>query len=250
MRAPARHITSLHPVPLYAVILASVTSVCLLLIHLRNMVWQLWSVMLLILLVWSPIFVRTTVVLYRQYRWLALFFVLLVGQSVHYVEHIAQMIQIHLLGFGVSQAHGIIGQLDLEWVHFLFDAVWVPICAYTLLVIYYKSNPWLWALAVITGWHAAEHVAIMLVYLGWDSWHGSYLWTGIIGSPGLLASGGAIGGGLPFTRPDLHFIYNSIEVALIVIAYKHQVDHLPGLSGDREPAGVGEKIERARPQVG
>jgi len=119
MRAPARHITSLHPVPLYAVILASVTSVCLLLIHLRNMVWQLWSVMLLILLVWSPIFVRTTVVLYRQYRWLALFFVLLVGQSVHYVEHIAQMIQIHLLGFGVSQAHGIIGQLDLA-ITFLF----------------------------------------------------------------------------------------------------------------------------------
>ena len=220
---PAKHITSPRPIPLYAVVFASITSLALLAIHMENMVWQLRSLMVLILLIWSPSVVHTTVALYRQYRWLALFFVLLVAQSMHFVEHIAQMIQIHLLNFDASQAHGIIGQLDLEWTHFLFDAGLVPICVYTLLAIYRKSNPLLWVLAVVVGWHAAEHVAIMRVYLGWDSWQGSFLWRGIPGSPGLLASGGAIGGGLPLSRPDLHFIYNVAEEMLILFAYVQEL---------------------------
>jgi hypothetical protein len=247
----ARHIATLAQVPPFAVVLASVTSFGLLVIHAPMMGWQLWLVAVLILLAWSPIFVRFTLALYRQYRWLALLFVLLVGQSVHFVEHVAQVIQVHLLGFDVSQAHGIIGQLDLEWTHFLFDAGWVPICVYTLLVIYRKSNPWLWALAVVAGWHAAEHVAIMRVYLGWGSWQNSFLWTGIVGSPGLLASGGAIGGGLPLSRPDLHSIYNAVEEMLILIAYLHQIDQLPGLSGGKELAiGVREETKKNLPQAG
>jgi hypothetical protein len=106
--------------------------------------------------------------------------------------------------------------LDLEWVHFLFDAGWVPICSYTLFVIFRKSNPWLWILAVIVTWHAIEHVAIMSFYLR----------TGIEGSPGLLAHGGAIAGGLPISRPDLHFLYNLVEETLILIAYAYQLKQL------------------------
>jgi len=220
----AQHIISLHPVPLYAVVLASITSFLLLVIHLMG--WQLWLVALLILLAWSPIFYYTTRVLYRNYRWLAFFFVLLVAQSVHFTEHIAQMIQIHLLGLSGAQAHGIIGVLDFEWVHFLFDAGWVPICCYTLFIIYRKSNPWLWALLPVVTWHAAEHIVIMSYYLR----------TGIVGSPGLLARGGAIAGGLPLIRPDLHFLYNLVEETLIVLAYIHQVKQLPASTGKAVPA--------------
>jgi hypothetical protein len=56
-----------------------------------------------------------------------------------------------------------------------------------------------------------------------------YLRTGIVGSPGLLARGGVIAGGLPLTRPDLHFLYNLIEETLIVLAYIHQVKQLPAV---------------------
>lgn len=220
----ARHIISFHPVPLYAVVLASITSFVLLLIHMMG--GQLWIVALLILLAWSPIFVRVTLALYRQYRWLAFFFVLLIAQSVHFTEHIAQMIQIHLLGLSSMQAHGIIGMLDFEWLHFIFDAGWVPICVYTLFFIFRKSNPWLWVLLPVVTWHALEHVAIMRVYLT----------TGIVGSPGLLAHGGAIAGGLPLIRPDLHFLYNLVEETLILIAYVHQVKQLPGTSERTAPA--------------
>jgi hypothetical protein len=47
----------------------------------------------------------------------------------------------------------------------------------------------------------------------------TFLATGIPGSPGLLAAGGLIGGGLPLGRPDLHFVYNLAETAAIVVAY-------------------------------
>jgi hypothetical protein len=233
----ARHIINLHPVPRYAVILASITSVILLLIHFLEMGWQLWLVAILILLAWSPIFFYTTRALYRQYRWVAFFFVLLVAQSVHFTEHIAQMVQIHLLGLSGSHAHGIIGVLDFEWTHFLFDAGWVPICAYTLFIVYRKSNPWLWVLLPIVTWHAAEHVTIMSYYLR----------TGITGSPGLLASGGAIAGGLPITRPDLHFLYNLVEETLIVIAYLHQIKQLPAVS--EQPVLAKTEVSRQVSQV-
>ena len=210
----AKHIFALHSVPLYAIVLASLTSCGLLLMHMIG--WQLWLMALLILLVWSPILAMKTREIYHQSRWLAFFFVLLVAQSVHFTEHIAQMIQIHLLGLSGSQAHGIIGMLDPEWVHFLFDAGWVPICVYTLFVVFHKSNPWLWALAVIVTWHAFEHIAIMSVFLR----------TGIVGSPGLLARGGAIAGGLPISRPDLHFLYNLVEETLILTAYAYQLKQI------------------------
>ena len=211
-----KHIFSLVSLPLYAVVLASLISLGLLVIHVIGM--DLWKVALLILLAWLPIFVFKTKEIYQQLRWLAFFFVLLVAQSVHFTEHIAQMIQIHLLGLSGMQAHGIIGMLDLEWVHFIFDAGWVPICVYILLFVYRKSNPWLWVLAVIVTWHAVEHVAIMSVYLR----------TGIVGSPGLLAHGGVIAGGLPLIRPDLHFFYNLLEETLILIAYGYQLKQLTG----------------------
>ena len=211
-----KHILSLESLPLYAVVLASLISLGLLVIHMIGM--DLWKVALLILLAWLPIFVIKTKEVYRQYRWFAFFFVLLIAQSVHFTEHIAQMIQIHLMGLSGMQAHGIIGMLDLEWVHFTFDAGWVPICVYTLLFVYRKSNPWLWVLAVIVTWHALEHITIMSFYLR----------TGIVGSPGLLARGGVIAGGLPLIRADLHFLYNLIEETLILIAYAYQLKHLSG----------------------
>jgi hypothetical protein len=213
-----KHIVSSNSIPLFAIVVASLISFSLLVIHFIGM--DLWKVALLILMAWLPIFIIKTREIYRQYRWLAFFFVLLIAQSVHFTEHIAQMIQIHLLGLSGLQAHGIIGMLDLEWVHFIFDAGWVPICVYILLFVYRKSNPWLWILGVIVTWHALEHVAIMSFYLR----------TGIVGSPGLLAHGGLIAGGLPLIRPDLHFLYNLFEETLILIAYAYQLKYYSSIS--------------------
>jgi hypothetical protein len=110
--------------------------------------------------------------------WLAFFFILVVTQGAHLREHVAQMVQIHLLGLSGLQARGILGMLDIEWVHFIWNA-WVLLCT-VLLVLLFRKNPWLWVLLVISVWHEMEHVSIMSVFLH----------TGHAGAPGLLAHGG------------------------------------------------------------
>src|SRR5207244_8422974 len=73
----------------------------------------------------------------------------------------------------------------------------------------YRDNAWLWFTTLFAGWHAIEHAYIVWIYLR----------TGVAGTPGLLSLGGAIQGGLPITRPDLHFLYNLIETAPLAVAF-------------------------------
>ena len=143
--------------------------------------------------------------------WMAVFTLLLLTQTGHFFEHVWQMVQLHALGLTGSDARGLVGQLDIEWVHFGWNAGVVALLA--LLLIRFRSNKLLVFACVFAAWHLVEHDVIMVTFLA----------TGIAGSPGLLASGGAIGGGLPVSRPDLHFVYNFIETALIAAAFFWQV---------------------------
>jgi hypothetical protein len=138
--------------------------------------------------------------------WLALFSLIALTQTAHLLEHVAQIVQIHLLGVRGAAARGIVGQLDLEWVHFIWNTAVVVVLA--LLLLRYRDNRWLVVATAIASWHLIEHDVIMQTFLV----------TGIPGSPGLLASGGLIAGGLPIARPDLHFLYNLVETAAIVWA--------------------------------
>ena len=208
-----KRMISIHSVPLPFILLTAVISVGLVTTFWLG--WAIWQVAILVILAWLPLFFLKTVSIQRQYGWLAFFFILVVTQGAHVLEHVAQMVQIHLLGFSGLQARGIIGMLDIEWVHFIWNS-WVLLCA-VLLVFLFRKNPWLWVLLVISVWHEMEHVYIMSVFLH----------TGHIGAPGLLARGGAIGGGLPLSRPDLHFFYNFLEEIVLIIAYLYQIQRLP-----------------------
>lgn len=138
--------------------------------------------------------------------WLALFSLIALTQTAHVLEHVAQMVQIHVLGLRGLAARGVVGQLDLEWVHFIWNTAVVVVLA--LLLVRYRANRWLVIATAIASWHLIEHDVIMQ----------SFLATGIPGSPGLLASGGLTGRGLPIVRPDLHFLYNLVETAAILWA--------------------------------
>jgi hypothetical protein len=133
--------------------------------------------------------------------WLAFFILLVVTQTAHVGEHVAQLVQIHGLGRQGPQARGVVGTLDIEWVHFLWNA-WV-LGAVAALAWHYRHNRWVQGAFVLSAWHAFEHVGLLATYLT----------TGMAGTPGLLARGGALAGGLPIARPDLHFLYNLIEIA-------------------------------------
>ena len=175
--------------------------------------WPLWATALAGLLPWLPILFLETVWTYRHYSMLAVFYVLLITQLGHMSEHVAQMIQVHVLHLSGADARGVFGALDIEWVHFIFNT-WILI-AEVILLRYFRQNRWLWAGLVIAIWHGLEHTQIMWVYLT----------TGVVGSPGLLAQGGLVGGGLPLTRPDLHFVYNVVETVPIIGGFVYQLRH-------------------------
>jgi hypothetical protein len=200
---------SLHRLPFFCVMLTCIVS--LVLMYMLTLSWKISLVVLLVALVWLPIFLLKTVSLYREYRWLALMFVLVVAQGAHLLEHSVQMLQIHVLGVSVANANGIFSIFNTEWVHFLWST-WVLLFA-TLFLFLFRRNPWLKVLFVASIWHAIEHS-----YILYESIH-----TGITGLPGLLAQGGAIAGGLPIIRPDLHFLYNLVVEVLLVIAYLYQI---------------------------
>lgn len=138
--------------------------------------------------------------------WIALFTLVTLTQTVHLLEHVAQMVQLHLLRLSGASARGIVGQLDLEWVHFIWNAA--VVVALGALLVRFGANRWLVVATAFAAWHLVEHDVIMQWFLA----------TGIAGSPGLLASGGLVAGGLPIARPDLHFLYNLVETAAIVWA--------------------------------
>ena len=207
-----KQMISIHSVPLPFILLTAGISVGLVTTFWLG--WAIWQVAILVILAWLPLFFLKTVSIQRQYGWLAFLFILVVTQGAHLLEHVAQMVQIHLLGLSGLQARGIFGMLDIEWVHFIWNS-WVLACT-VLLVFLFRKNPWLWVLLLISVWHEIEHVYIMSVFLR----------TGHPGAPGLLARGGAIGGGLPLTRPDLHFYYNLLEELVLIIAYLYQIQRL------------------------
>ncbi len=139
--------------------------------------------------------------------WLAVLGFLAVSQTAHLVEHVAQMVQIHVLHLGGANAQGIVGQLNIEWVHFIWNAL--VLVMLVVLLPHFRTNPWLIAVTPLAAWHFVEH-SVMIA---------TYIQTGVSGTPGLLSSGGLLFGGLPITRPDLHFLYNLVETAPLLVAW-------------------------------
>ena len=139
--------------------------------------------------------------------WLTLLSILATSQTLHLFEHVAQMVQIHMLHLSGANAQGIVGQLNIEWVHF----TWNALVLVTLLVLLprFPTNPWLIAVTPLAAWHFVEH-SVMIA---------TYVQTGVSGTPGLLSSGGLLFGGLPIARPDLHFLYNLVETVPLLIAW-------------------------------
>jgi hypothetical protein len=151
--------------------------------------------------------------IYKRYGWLALFYALVVTQGGHCMEHLVQMVQIHVLGLSGPNARGVFGVLDIEVVHLVWNT-WVML-GVGLLLWRFPGNTALRWTALLAGWHSIEHAYIFSVYLS----------TGLSGTPGLLSQGGAILGGLPISRADLHCLYNVIESVPLFVAFFAQVRH-------------------------
>ena len=141
-------------------------------------------------------------------RWRALFLLVLATQAGHVGEYVAQMIQLHVLSLPATQSRGILGQFDLEWVHFGWSLY--ILAASAVLLRRFPWNRWLALTVFLAVWHELEHATILTAYLQ----------TGVIGAPGLVARGGLLAGGLPIARADLHFLYNAMISAPLLLAFR------------------------------
>lgn len=130
----------------------------------------------------------------------------------HLSEHISMAIQ----------GHGLLGpEFNTELSHFLFNGLIFLLA--TVMFFVFPRNPWLYPLVVVCGFHELEHCYIF----------SNYLRTGIVGAPGLLGSGGAIGV-LPIARTQLHNIYNGTEVILLTLGLTYQTDLALAVWGRRK----------------
>src|ERR671918_192763 len=59
--------------------------------------WPLWGMVVAALCPWIPLFFLEIAWTYRHYQWLALLYVLVLTQGGHVIEHMAQMVQLHVL---------------------------------------------------------------------------------------------------------------------------------------------------------
>jgi hypothetical protein len=121
------------------------------------------------------------------------------------------MVQIHVLHLSGPAAQGLVGQLNIEWVHFIWNAV--VLVSLVVLLTHFGANPWLIAVTPLAVRHFVEH-SVMIA---------TYLQTGVSGTPGLLSAGGLLFGGLPISRPDLHFLYNLVETVPLLVAWVVEV---------------------------
>lgn len=135
---------------------------------------------------------------------LALFAFVLASQLGHLAEHILQ----RLSGTAVLNAAA-----DSEEIHLLFNGM---IAVGSIFLLWsFRTNPWVYPLAVIAFLHEAEHVYI----------YGQYLRSGLTGGPGLFGLGGAFGV-IPLERLDLHNVYNGIELVLMTLGAVFELDNL------------------------
>lgn len=158
--------------------------------------------------------------------------ILVTAQGLHTVEHLVQWAQYHVLLLSMRQANGLLSPANAEWVHFVWN--WLVLIAVVALIAGGMCEGWMWLLFAVAAFHTLEHSYTFIRYqmilreltamdvlnvsaqglpgiVGRDGWLARSEWTRgtwICTIPGLTTA----------VRLDVHFWWNAIEMALLVIA--------------------------------
>ncbi len=169
----------------------------------------------------------------KRYGTLAMLVCILVlTQGFHTVEHLAQWVQYHLLGWEMRAAVGLLSPANAEWVHFIWN--WLVLLTIMALIGGGVRNRWMWLLLAWASAHTFEHTYMFMRHLqtleelhrldiagvtaqglpgilGQDGWLMRSEWTRstfICRLPGLTTA----------PRLDVHFWWNIGEVILLLPA--------------------------------
>jgi uncharacterized membrane protein YfhO len=142
-------------------------------------------------------------------QFIYIFALTVVIQAVHLVEHVAQVMQKFV--FHVAPAHGLIGQLDLEEVHFAFNLLYL--IALTVVMVgwlYYGSqlcskqkvlSAMLIGTVAVQGYHMLEHSVKLAQFIS----------TGMQGTPGIV--------GMHFDGVIFHALMNTAVFLPVVVVF-------------------------------
>jgi hypothetical protein len=158
--------------------------------------------------------------------------ILVTAQGLHTIEHLVQWAQYHLLLLTMRQANGLLSPANAEWVHFTWN--WLVLIAVVALMVGGMRGRWMWLLFAVALFHTIEHSYTFIRYqmilreltamdvlnvtaqglpgiVGRDGWLARSEWTRgtwICTIPGLTTA----------VRLDVHFWWNALEMALLLIA--------------------------------
>jgi hypothetical protein len=158
--------------------------------------------------------------------------ILVLAQGFHWVEHVVQWAQYHLLGWELRAAVGILSPANAEWVHFAWN--WLVLVSVMVLMRSGMRGGWAWLLLVWASAHTIEHTYLFVRHLellsalrqmGVSDVTAQGL-PGILGQDGWLARSDATRGSFLCTLPglataprlDVHFWWNVGETALLLPA--------------------------------
>ncbi len=210
--------------------------------------YPLYGIVGVTLLPWLLVFAFEYVWKYEHYGFYAFLLAFVLLQLGHLTEHTVQIVQLIATGGDLAHSHGVFGQLDFETVHVVWDsAVWIglAICLYK-----FSHNRWLYVAFFFATAHEVEHLYLYYVY----NTDGAFYFQG--GLTGIMGYGGVIGS--PLYRPYLHFFYNFLVVAPMLIAFVRQTGHaydqflataLPDLS-EKELVATTNRLQRVVAQQG
>jgi hypothetical protein len=202
------------------------------------------------LIPWLPLFFSEATWKYRHYAWFALIELLVIVQGLHFIEHIAQITEVDMLHLPRSQARGIFGNLDQEYVQCFFESFLT--LGVIALLLRFRDTIALWVCLVIGLWQSIEQWYITYYYTFDRS---AYL-AGK--SNGLLARGGLLWPNSPLPRIELNFLYNLLFTipliyALVLILRDAYDEYLkkafPRLS-EAQLASINSKLESLHASAG
>lgn len=159
----------------------------------------------------------------RRYLHVVTLFALVV--LAHWVEHVVQVIQIHVLGVPPQRALGAVGWafpglVESEWLHFAFNLV--LLVGLVVLLDTFRGRPrtW-WQLAIAAQcWHFFEHWLLFAQAQTGARFFGTDAPTSVLQ--------------LIVPRADLHLVYNGVVTVVVLIALftrgrvQGNVHRLPG----------------------
>jgi hypothetical protein len=195
--------------------------------------WPLWAATALVLVAMAPPLAvkwRSDV---RRLGWVAaLLSLVLTAQLLHTFEHVAQVVQYHVLNYTPRASNGLLSPANSEWVHFVWN--WTILGTVAALLIGGMRNRWTWLLLIWATAHTAEHTYLFVQYqlvlrelagFGVTSIPAQGL-PGVLGQNGWLARSDVTRGTFLCTLPglttasriDVHAWWNIGETTLLLAA--------------------------------